>query len=115
MNFFISEAIAEAGTAATDAAQSPLSTLLFFGGMIALFYFILIRPQQKRAKEHRNLVAAIGKGDEIITNSGMLGKVLEISDLYVSVEFADNVVIRMQKSAVTTVLPKGTIKAALKD
>lgn len=113
MNFFLSEAFAAA--AGAPANESGITGLLFIGGMVALFYFMLIRPQQKRAKEHRNLVAAIGKGDEVITSSGMLGKVLEISELYVSVEFADNVIIRMQKSAVTSVLPKGTIKAALKD
>ena len=114
MNFFISEAIAEAGAAASD-APDPLNFWLFMGGMIALFYFMLIRPQQKRAKDARNLVAAISKGDEVITSGGMLGKVVEVSELYASIELADNIVIRMQKSAIVSVLPKGTIKAALKD
>jgi len=114
MNFFISEAIAEAGAAAAD-APDPLNFWLFMGGMIALFYFMLIRPQQKRAKDARNLVAAISKGDEVITSGGMLGKVIEVSELYASIELAANMVIRMQKSAIVSVLPKGTIKAALKD
>ncbi len=114
MNFFISEAIAEAGKATAE-APDPLNFWLFMGGMIALFYFILIRPQQKRAKDARKLVESIGKGDEVMTSGGMLGKVVEVSELYASIELADNIVIRMQKSAIVSVLPKGTIKAALKD
>ena len=85
-------------------------------GMLALmgfiFYFLLIRPQQKRAKEHRNLVAALSKGDEVVTNGGILGKVTEVGDEYISVELADNVTVRLQKQAVSSVLPKGSLKAA---
>jgi len=114
MNFFISEAIAEAGAAAAD-APDPINFWLFMGGMIALFYFMLIRPQQKRAKDARKLVEAISKGDEVITSGGMLGKVIEVGDLYASIELSENIIIRMQKSAIVSVLPKGTIKAALKD
>ncbi len=114
MNFFISEAIAEASQTAAD-APDPLNFWLFMGGMIALFYFMLIRPQQKRSKDARKLVESISKGDEVITSGGMLGKILEVSDLYASIELADNVVIRMQKASIASVLPKGTIKAALKD
>ncbi len=114
MNFFISEAIAEAGAAATD-APDPLNFWIFMGGMIALFYFMLIRPQQKRAKDARNLVESISKGDEVMTSGGMLGKVVEVSELYASIEVADNIVIRMQKASITAVMPKGTLKAALKD
>ncbi|MFV1983185.1 MAG: preprotein translocase subunit YajC [Thiohalomonadales bacterium] len=114
MNFFISQAIAEAGNATAE-APDPLNFWLFMGGMIALFYFILIRPQQKRAKDARKLVESIGKGDEVMTSGGMLGKIIEVSELYASIELADNIVIRMQKSAIVSVLPKGTIKAALKD
>jgi len=114
MNFFISEALAEAGAKAAE-APDPINTLWFLGGMVVLFYFMLIRPQQKRSKEARKLVESIGKGDEVITSGGMLGKVVEISELYASIELADNIIIRMQKSSVVSVLPKGTIKAALKD
>ncbi len=114
MNFFISEAIAEAGATAAD-APDQLNFWIFMGGMIALFYFMLIRPQQKRAKDARNLVESISKGDEVMTSGGMLGKVVEVSELYASIELADNVVIRMQKASITAVMPKGTLKAALKD
>ncbi|VAW92841.1 Protein translocase subunit YajC [hydrothermal vent metagenome] len=114
MNFFISEAIAEAGATAAD-APDPISFWIFMGGMIALFYFMLIRPQQKRAKDARKLVESIAKGDEVVTSGGMLGKIVDVSDLYASIELADNIVIRMQKASITAVMPKGTIKAALKD
>jgi preprotein translocase subunit YajC len=113
MSFFISDAAA----AATPAAQQadPMTSLIFFGGMILIFYFILIRPQSKRAKEHRTLVAGIAKGDEVVTSGGMLGKVTDVSEQFITVEIADNVQVKVQKQAVTTVLPKGSIKAALKD
>ena len=83
--------------------------------MFVIFYFLLIRPQQKRAKEHRKMVEAIGKGDEVVTNGGILGKVIDVTDQYMTVEIADNVQVRIQRSAVTTVLPKGSLKAAEKE
>ena len=110
MSFLISDAYAEAAPAASGG--DPLYSLIFFGGFILIFYFILIRPQQKRAKEHRNLVAALSKGDEVVTNGGILGKVTEVGDEYISVELADNVTVRLQKQAVSSVLPKGSLKAA---
>ena len=110
MSFLISDAYAEAAPAAQGG--DPLSSLIFFGGFILIFYFILIRPQQKRAKEHRNLVAALSKGDEVVTNGGILGKVTEVGEEYISVELADNVTVRLQKQAVSSVLPKGSLKAA---
>ena len=110
MSFLISDAFAEAAPAAQGG--DPLSSLIFFGGFILIFYFILIRPQQKRAKEHRNLVAALSKGDEVVTNGGILGKVTEVGDEYISVELAENVNVRLQKQAVASVLPKGSLKAA---
>ncbi len=110
MSFLISDAYAEAAPAASGG--DPLSSLIFFGGFILIFYFILIRPQQKRAKEHRNLVAALSKGDEVVTNGGFLGKVTEVGDEYISVELTDNVTVRLQKQAVASVLPKGSLKAA---
>ena len=111
MSFFISDAAA----AAAPAQQAdPMTSLIFFGGMILIFYFILIRPQSKRAKEHRELVGGLSKGDEVITNGGILGKITEVSEQYATVEIADNVQIKIQKAAVATVLPKGSLKAALK-
>ena len=106
----ISEAAAAAAPAAAQQGPDAVSQLIFFVGIFVIFYFLLIRPQQKRAKEHRNLVAALAKGDEVITHGGMVGKVTKVGDEYVSVELADNVTITLQKSSVATVLPKGTIK-----
>ncbi len=111
MSFFITDALAEG----TPAAQgNPMLSLIFFGGMIVIFYFLLIRPQQKKTKEHRKMVEAIGKGDEIVTNGGLIGKITDVGEEYVTVELGDNVKVRLQKSAVMMVLPKGTIKAAAK-
>ncbi len=109
MSFLISDAMAEAAPAA---AQQPnvMSQLIFFIGIFVIFYFLLIRPQQKRAKEHRNMVAALGKGDEVVTNGGMVGKVIEVGDEYITLELAENIQVKMQKHAVATVLPKGTLK-----
>ena len=112
MSFFISDALAE-GTQA--AAQPGGEQFILLIGMVVLFYFILIRPQQKRAKEHRKMVAEISKGDEVVTNGGVLGKVNQVGEQYLSVEIAENVEIKIQSQAVATVLPKGSIKAAKKD
>ena len=113
MSFFISDAMAEAAPAAQQ--TDPMSSLIFFGGMILIFYFLLIRPQQKRAKEHRNMVEALGKGDEVVTNGGLLGKIIEVGDQYITVELADNVQVKMQRAAVGSILPKGSLKAANKE
>ena len=75
-----------------------------------LFWFMLIRPQMKRAKEQKKMLSELAKGDEVITASGQLGKIAKISDQYVSLEIADGVITHVQKSAVQTLLPKGTIK-----
>jgi preprotein translocase subunit YajC len=83
--------------------------------MFVILYFLMIRPQMKRQKEHKNLVAALSKGDEVVTSGGLLGKVSRVTDTYVTVEIADladkPVEVLVQKTAVSTVLPKGTIKA----
>ena len=85
--------------------------LLFIGGMFVLFYLILWRPQAKRAKEHRELVGNLGKGDEVLTSGGILGKVTKVTDDYIAVEVADGVELNLQKSAVAAALPKGAIKS----
>jgi len=114
MSFFIAEAYAEGAPAAAPAGD-PMTGMLFFIGMIVIFYFLLIRPQQKRAKDHRKMVEAVGKGDEIVTNGGVLGKIVDISDQYLTVEIASNVQIKLQRNAIATVLPKGSLKAADKE
>ena len=101
--------------AAESAPQPPqgggMSTLLIFGGMFLIFWFLIIRPQRKRQKEHQALVAALGKGDEVVMTSGMLGRINKVDDAYIVVEIADGVEMKFQKAAVHAVLPKGTIKA----
>lgn len=82
--------------------------LLFVG----IFYFLLIRPQMKRSKEHKAMVAAMGKGDEVITNGGVLGKITDIGDAFLTVEIADKVLVKVQRQAVSAVVPKGTIKSS---
>ena len=113
MSFFISDAVAEAAPAAQQA--DPMTSLIFFGGMILIFYFILIRPQSKRAKEHRELVGGLSKGDEVVTNGGMLGKITGVGEQFITLEIAENTEIKIQRTSVATVLPKGSLKAALKD
>lgn len=108
MDFLISTAYAQE---AASPQGSVLFNLLFIGGMFLLFYLILWRPQAKRAKEHRELVAGLGKGDEILTSGGILGRVTDVSEDYISVEVAQGVELNMQKSSVAAALPKGTIKS----
>ncbi len=80
--------------------------------LIAIMYFLMIRPQMKRAKEHRAMVDKLAKGDEVITSGGIAGLIVDVGDNFVTVEIADNVRIRVQKGAVGSVLPKGTLKSA---
>jgi preprotein translocase subunit YajC len=107
MDFFISNAYAQ-DAAATGGLMSFLPLIVIF----AVFYFMLIRPQMKRAKEHKQLVSQLGKGDEVITNGGLLGKIIDVSDSFVTLELADNLQIKLQRQAVANVMPKGTIKSA---
>ena len=79
--------------------------------IFVLFYFMLIRPQTKRAKEHKNMVAALAKGDEIVTNGGLLGKVIEVEESFLTVVIADGVEVKVQRQAVSTLVPKGTVKS----
>lgn len=98
-----------------EGAQSGLGgipmDLIFLAAMVAVFYFLLIRPQAKRAKEHRELVAALAVGDEVVTSGGILGKVKKVDEHYAVVELDNNVEIKVQKTAVQATLPKGTIKS----
>ncbi len=109
MDFLISSAFAHAPGAA---APNPLMTFLPLIIIFGIFYFMLIRPQMKRAKEQRSMVAALAKGDEVLTNGGMLGRIEDLTDTFVTLEIADKVSIKVQKNAITAVLPKGTIKQA---
>jgi preprotein translocase subunit YajC len=99
--------------AADAAAQqgSGMFSLLPLFILIVVFYFLILRPQQKRSKEQQAMISALQKGDEVITTGGLLGRISRIGDNYVGIEVADNVVVQVQKSAVQSVLPKGTIKS----
>jgi len=111
MSFLISDAHAQAAGGAA-ATPDPFMTFLPLVFMAVAFYFIALRPQMKRAKEHRSMLDAIAKGDEVVTSGGILGRVVDISDAFMSIEIADNLQIKVQKNAINAVLPKGTIKAA---
>lgn len=110
MSFFISDAAAQA---ASDAPQGggDMFSLIMLVGLVVLMYFMMIRPQRKRQKEHEALVNAIAKGDEVVLTSGMLGKVVEVDEAYVAIDTGEGVKLRFQKSAVHAVLPKGTMKS----
>lgn len=88
-----------------------LTTLLFPVILIAIMYFLMIRPQMKRAKEHKSMVEALAKGDEVVTQGGVAGRIVKVSDNFITVELAPNVEVAVQRQAVSTVLPKGTLKA----
>lgn len=96
--------------AAEAPQQGGIMSLLPLFILFAVFWFFLIRPQMKQAKEHRTMVEALAKGDEIITNGGMLGKIKEIGDNFIVLEIAKEVQVKIQKNAVSATLPKGTIK-----
>ena len=107
MNLFISDAWAQAGD-----AGGGLLGLLPFVLIIVVFYFLLIRPQQKRQKQHREMVANLKKGDEVVTNGGTLGRITDVGENFITLEVADGIQVKVQNQAVQTMMPKGTIKDA---
>lgn len=110
MSFFISDALAAAGSATAPQADGTFS-LVMIAAIFVLFYFMLIRPQNKRAKDHRDLISQLKKGDEIITTGGILAKVISLDEQYIKVSLGEGMEINLQKGAVSTVLPKGTLKS----
>lgn len=105
---FISNAYAEGAAAAAGGGFMDFLPLI---ALVAVFYFLVLRPQQKRVKEQQVMMAALQRGDEIVTNGGMVGKVAKVLEQYVAVELTENLEIMVQKSAILSVLPKGTIKS----
>ncbi|TYL47627.1 preprotein translocase subunit YajC [Marinomonas sp. IMCC 4694] len=103
----ISPAYAEAG-ASSDAG---IFNLVLLAGFVVIFYFLMWRPQAKRTKEHKNLIASLTKGTEVVTGGGVLGKVSKVDDNYVVLEVSEGVEMKFQKSSVAAVLPKGTLKS----
>jgi preprotein translocase subunit YajC len=86
--------------------------LIMMGVFVVIFYFLLIRPQQKKQKEHQAMLSKIAAGDEVVTAGGILGKVIEVGDNFLTIEIADNVRIKVQRFQVTSLVPKGTLKGA---
>ncbi len=104
MNFLISDAWAQAGGDAGGSLFSLLPLVVIF----ILFYFLLIRPQQKRAKQHKEMVTALKKGEEIVTNGGLLGKVTDVDDNFITLEISSGLNVKVQRQSVAQVMPKGT-------
>jgi preprotein translocase subunit YajC len=113
MSFFISDALAEAAPAAGQA--DPLVSLILPIGLVVLFYFFLIRPQSKRHKEHKTMISGLQKGEEVVTTGGLLGKVTAIGENFITLEISKDASIYVQKNAVQSVMPKGTLKEQQND
>ena len=109
MSLFIASAYAADAAVATPA--DGFIQMLPFIGLIVLMFLVVMRPQRKRQKEHQELLGALNKGDEVVLNSGLLGKITEVDESYLVLEVGDNVKLKFQKHAVLAVLPKGTIKS----
>jgi preprotein translocase subunit YajC len=110
MDFFINTAQAQAA-GGTGSGQG-LVTLFLPVVFVAAFYFLLLRPQNRRAKEQRDMIAKIAAGDEVATTGGILGKVIEVGDQFLTLEIASGVQVKLQKFQVALLLPKGTVKSA---
>lgn len=111
MSFLISDALA----AGAPAAQQPgMEGLIFPLAILVFFYFLFLRPQAQRAKEKKQMIAALGKGAEVVTAGGVLGKVVDLDDNFVKIEVSDNVFIQVQRQSIESMMPKGTYKAVTK-
>jgi preprotein translocase subunit YajC len=110
MDFLISSAYAQA--AGAGGATSAMPQMLMLGGLFVLMYFLLIRPQSKKAKEHRDMVAKLATGDEVVTGGGILGRITEVGESFITLEVADGVKLKVHRHQVTQLMPKGTIKSA---
>ena len=112
MDFLINSAMAQAESAPASGGLVPnlLLMVLIFG----VFYFLVIRPQSKRAKDHQNLVSGLEVGDEVVSTGGLLGRVTDVDEQFLSVEIASGVEVRIQRHMVSAVMPKGTVKTSPK-
>lgn len=108
VSFLISPAWAQAPAAGSQGGG--IESILLILAMFAVLYFLMIRPQMKRAKEHKSLIDSLQKGDEVVTSAGILGRITKVDDQHISVSIAENVEVQMQRQAIQLVLPKGTIK-----
>jgi preprotein translocase subunit YajC len=112
MNSLIPDAMAQGAAPAGAPAGGGMSMLLVFGLFFVVMYFMLIRPQQKKQKEHQAMLSKLAAGDEVLTAGGILGRIVEVGDQFLTIEIADNVRIKVQRFQVTTIVPKGTLKGA---
>lgn len=108
MNFFISDAMAAGESAQGGGIQLVIMIALFFG----IMYFMIIRPQSKKAKEHVALLDSLSKGDEVVTSSGILGKIVKLGDNFVEIKASENCTLKIQRHAIGAVMPKGTMKGS---
>ncbi len=109
MSFLINDALADGAAAATQHQASGTSTLIFLIATFVLFYFVMIRPQSKRAKEHRKMVSTLTQGDEVVTNGGILGRISKLDESFVTLEIAQGIEMKVQRPAIANAVPKGTI------
>jgi len=107
MSLFISDAMAAGGQAAEPGFGSLIPLVLIF----VIFYFLLLRPQMKRAKEHKKMTESLAKGDEVVTNGGLLGRITKMDDSFVTLEVSEGVNVKVQRNAVGSMMPKGTLKS----
>ena len=107
LDFFIASAHAQ-DAGQTGGLMSFLPLIIIF----VIFYFLLIRPQMKRSKEHKKLVSELGNGDEVVTNGGLLGRITNVGESFVTIEVAESVKIKVQRHAISSVMPKGTVKSS---
>ena len=107
MGFFISDAWAQGG----GGQGSPFPSLIMLVVLFGLFYMLLIRPQQKRQKEHKQMSEKLAKGDEVVTQGGVLGRITKVGDSFLHLEVSEGTEIRIQRTAVAALMPKGTIKS----
>ena len=110
MSLFVSDAWATNGAPASGPAGDPLASMILPIGLIVLFYFFLIRPQSKRHKQHKEMVSALQKGEEVVTTGGLLGKITNVGENFITLEISRDISIHVQKNSVQAVMPKGTIK-----
>jgi preprotein translocase subunit YajC len=109
MNGLIPQAFAQGAAPAAGGGLAPLLMMVVF---IVIFYFLLIRPQQRKAKEHQAMVSKLAAGDEVVTAGGILGRIIDIGEVFITLEIAEGVRIKVQRFQVTSLMPKGTLKSA---
>ncbi|MFN7098556.1 MAG: preprotein translocase subunit YajC [Gammaproteobacteria bacterium] len=111
MSFLIPDAFANPATGtATAGSGSGLTSILFLLVFFAIFYFLILRPQQKRQKEQRDMISNLAKGDEVVTSGGIVGKIIDMDDSFLELEIAQGIKVKVQRFAISSSLPKGTLK-----